>query len=81
MYPVSTQLHSAEDWEFVSAAPKVLTKSARRIRVGSNGNLYLVPLNTNAEKLVGPVLAGEYVEVQFSAIGPSTTCTDMTVYY
>lgn len=82
--PIIDKTNSAESWSnHASISGNVIfTKTARRLRIGGAGNLYLIPVGSGTEQLFATsVLAGEQFDVQCDGIGSSTTCTLITVHY
>ena len=77
--------HSGESWAYystVNGTTKSFSIPARRIRIGGAGDLYLIPLDSNAEVLfAADVLQGEQFDIQFSGIGPSSTVSKVTVEF
>lgn len=81
---VSNMSHPGDSWDYFASVSGAITlpRTARSIRIGGTGNLYLIPVGSGVQKLfAGTVLAGEQFDVQFDGIGSSTTCTLITVEY
>lgn len=85
--PTTDRVCSALGWDLIpdpSAGITFSGRTARRIRIGAAGDLYLIPVggsNSNQAIYAEDCVAGEQFDVQFDGIGSSTTCTNLTVSY